>query len=94
MGVPEQVDDVEWSEPPTPRNGRGVHEALFDALRRNPGQWAVFVKGVKSPGGYFDRLKSGRYRGIEAGELEVTTHKVGPRNFTVFVRVKDEEGNA
>ncbi len=75
-----------WEDPPSQD---GVHEALFDECRKHPGQWAVFTRGVKSPGGYMDKLSNGRYRGIKAGELEVRSHRTS-RGTDVYIRFRGD----
>lgn len=78
---------VEWEEPP-PMEPRGRHEDLFDKLRANPGEWAVFVRDVLHPGGYCHKLVRGKYRGITAGELEVRTHRGSNRRTTIYIRIQ------
>ena len=78
---------IEWEEPP---DRTGVHEALFDELRAAPGEWAVFKRKLKQPGSTMYRLSQGMYRGIKAGELEVTSHRAAGGT-TIYVRIKGEQ---
>lgn len=81
---------IEWAEPPQAPAVQGRYTHLFDELRRNPGRWAVFKRGVAHPGGFYWKLTHGHYRGIEAGELEVRLHRGDDGLSTIYVRVTKE----
>lgn len=82
---------IEWETPPA-ITGLGVHEALFDELRRNPGRWAVFRRDIKNPGGLLEKLRKGRYKGITIDELEVrSTRDPATRLSTIYIRVPENK---
>lgn len=76
---------VEWEDPPD--RGVGTYEPLFDELRAAPGEWAVFKRNLRHPGGVVGHLRRGEYRGITGGELEVRSHR-GPNGLTtIYIRI-------
>lgn len=82
------TDLIEWEDPPAKR---GAHQAFFEALRQRPGEWAVWRRGVTSPGPEADRLKKGKFKGIEEGELEVRTYLTPQQGTTIYVRIRGDE---
>jgi hypothetical protein len=76
---------IEWEDPP--ERAVGTYAALFDELRASPGEWAVFKRGLRHPGGIVGHLRNGDYKGIKGGELEVRSHR-GPNGLTtIYVRI-------
>lgn len=65
---------------------------MFDALRDAPGEWAIFRRGVKHPGGIVENLKAGRYRGIQEGEIEVRSHIEADGLTTIYIRIRSSNG--
>ena len=76
---------IEWEEPPERKSG--PYEPFFDELRAAPGEWAVFKRALRHPGGVVDHLRKGHYRGINGGELEVRSHRGTNGLTTIYVRV-------
>jgi hypothetical protein len=60
---------------------------MFDVLRDAPGEWAVFKRGLRHPGGVVDHLRKGHYRGVKAGELEVRQHREPNGMTTIYIRI-------
>lgn len=78
-------EEIEWAEPP--QRGTGPYEWMFDVLRDAPGEWAIFKRGLKHPGGVVSHLRNGDYRGIKAGELEVRQHLETNGMTTIYIRI-------
>jgi hypothetical protein len=59
----------------------------------NPGRWAIFKENVEFPGGYMGKLVKGKYRGVEAGELQVRSSR-DPETMltTIYVRIPPWQG--
>jgi hypothetical protein len=70
------MSDIEWADPPPPRGGR--YDAFFDALRAEPGRWALFPVQTTSAA---SAVRRGAYRGIEPLEFEAME-----RHGQVYVR--------
>lgn len=65
---------ITWKEPPARVNGRtGRYSDFFDALRENPGQWALFPGNGSSVAA--QSIKKGKYIGTEQGQFEAVTRK-------------------
>lgn len=75
-------DAVEWADPP-PRPGDWSTPEALDALRANPGRWAIVARDVKWPSGS-DVWQKGH------PDFEVTNRgpMFGP--YTVYVRYVGE----
>lgn len=79
--------DMQWEDPPArpkPPGRSGWYAEFFDALRANPGRWAVWPVESKYAT-VTTRIKQGAYSGIVAGEFDAVlrTQPDGTRKFWV-----------
>lgn len=80
---------IEWKEPPPPNPGGGARgpkrrskwRAVADALRDNPGVWALIATTERPP------TFSASASVLNAGRgFETTSRKVGPGQFDTYAR--------
>lgn len=78
-----QPTSVQWATPPPePDLGEGKYEEFFEALRLNPGRWAIFPIANRAVP---TAIEQGRYRGAPAGEFEAT-RRTENGEIVVYVR--------
>lgn len=72
--------------PPAPTAGRtgGTYIPLFEACRKNPGQWFQ-VNGRKFTS-VADNIKKGKVKGSSPGEFEVVTRNTFKGKGDIFIR--------
>jgi hypothetical protein len=84
------MEEIEWAEPP-PAKGKaypkGVYVEIADALRKNPGQWAIVKQDCQGNLALF--IRTGRTKGFTpAGSFEAVSRAngLGRGRATVYAR--------
>ena len=84
------MDIVRWETPPAATRGRsktGVYAQIADALRSNPGEWAVVAENTTPTLAH--HIKTGHLVGFApAGSFEATSRRNAKRSkrVTVYAR--------
>ena len=84
------MDIVRWETPPVSKSGRakdGRYAYIADALRANPGEWAVVAEQVTPTLAY--HIKKGMVSGFApAGSFEATSRRTSnkTKRVTVYAR--------
>lgn len=68
---------VKFEEPPVSRGGRAESERnreIAEALRKNPGQWALVAENERNDG-LAVRIRTGKAKSFAEGEWEATSRR-------------------
>ena len=80
------MSDIKWEEPPRAAAGRGADselEAILDALRSRPGEWALIREGTHNS--FAANIRNGHGLWIR-GEFDATQRKRDDGKFDVWAR--------
>ncbi len=73
------MDDITWQTPPTPKRGPHSLDPILEALRANPGRWALVSTSDRRPNGRQQYLKN--HYGFEA-----TSRVLPDGSFALYAR--------
>jgi hypothetical protein len=76
--------ELKWEEPDVSRR-KGKYGPIFEALRANPGRWAVFAE--RATRGTAGAIKQGNYKGIRQDEFDAMQEAIpGSAEVKVYAR--------
>lgn len=86
--VTEVSSAVKFTEPPTTRGGRAEsprNREIAEALRQNPGQWALVAEGEKNDG-LSVRIRTGKAKSFAEGTWEATSRGNEDGSIDIYAR--------
>lgn len=86
--VKETSSLVKFAEPPTTRGGRSEsprNREIADALKQNPGAWALVAEGEKNDG-LAVRIRTGKAKSFAEGTWEATSRGKEDGTIDIYAR--------
>lgn len=86
--VKEENSLVKFEEPPVTRGGRTEsprNREIAEALRKNPGAWALVAKGEKNDG-LAVRIRTGKAKSFAEGTWEATSRRNEEDTIDIYAR--------
>lgn len=83
------MPEIEWEDPAPSKSQSGKYSELAAALRKRPGDWAVFGRGVSTASKA--NIERGVYSDFRpAGSFEATVRKTSNGKGDVYVRFRGD----